>query len=166
MDQPASSFATPPATAPLPRDMAALSAEHSEILTALASLDYAPPALRQQDVYVRDLTERLSALKKRLVQLEARTKKEKKEADELSGSHARKLAYKISGKSAKFEEKASKEQRYVLALALHDCVTLTTKSSGNTSKLLKSSCKQLPTASAWRTTSPWRPSMYVGSDSY
>ncbi|KAJ7271079.1 hypothetical protein C8J57DRAFT_1603391 [Mycena rebaudengoi] len=82
---------------------------HAQLLESIAELDYVPPALVQQDAFVKSLEEQ--ALKKQ-------TKKERKEHEALHNSTARRLTYKLTGNKDRFEAKASKEEReYVEALA-------------------------------------------------
>lgn len=61
-------YGAPPSShLPIGNETVVRLAEHSQILDALSTLNDASPALKQQDVFVQDLTERLAALKTRLV---------------------------------------------------------------------------------------------------
>lgn len=88
-----------------------LSSQHSSILSALAQLDYAPPAFERQAAYVQDVADQLAVVTTALVGLKHKTAKEKREADDLKGSLGRGPGYRLTGRKAEFEEKATKEQR-------------------------------------------------------
>ncbi|KAJ3916480.1 hypothetical protein F5877DRAFT_80841 [Lentinula edodes] len=92
---------------------------HLSLLQTLESLQYAPSALNQQSKYLRDLQAELTSVKKEVKQLGEKTKKERKEHEELRDSTTRRLAARLKGKSGleKFEAKKEKEEReYVVAL--------------------------------------------------
>ncbi|KAJ3890154.1 hypothetical protein GG344DRAFT_89045 [Lentinula edodes] len=92
---------------------------HLSLLQTLESLQYAPSALNQQSKYLRDLQAELASVKKEVKQLGEKTKKERKEHEELRDSTTRRLAARLKGKSGleKFEAKKEKEEReYVVAL--------------------------------------------------
>ncbi|KAJ3881407.1 hypothetical protein F5051DRAFT_397180 [Lentinula edodes] len=92
---------------------------HLSLLQTLESLQYAPSALNQQSKYLRDLQAELASVQKEVKQLGEKTKKERKEHEELRDSTTRRLAARLKGKSGleKFEAKKEKEEReYVVAL--------------------------------------------------
>jgi septal ring factor EnvC (AmiA/AmiB activator) len=87
------------------------SAHHAQLLAQIAELDYVPPALKQQEMYIAALEKDLDALAPQIAELEKTTKKERKEHEALRDSTMRRLAAKITGREEKFAEKASKEER-------------------------------------------------------
>ncbi|KIK66219.1 hypothetical protein GYMLUDRAFT_69961 [Collybiopsis luxurians FD-317 M1] len=92
---------------------------HQSLLQTLNSLQYAPSALAQQTSYLRDLEAELKKVKQAVKQLGEKTKKERKEHEELRDSTTRRLAARLKGKSGveKYEAKKEKEEReYVEAL--------------------------------------------------
>ncbi|CAA7262011.1 unnamed protein product [Cyclocybe aegerita] len=90
---------------------------HSRLLNTISSLEYVPAARKHQAEYVKDLEGQLAAGKKRVAALAEKTKKERKEHEDLRDSTARRLAAKLTGRREKWEEKESKEEReYVEAL--------------------------------------------------
>ncbi|CAA7262016.1 unnamed protein product [Cyclocybe aegerita] len=68
-------------------------------------------ARKHQAEYVKDLEGQLAAGKKRVAALAEKTKKERKEHEDLRDSTARRLAAKLTGRREKWEEKESKEER-------------------------------------------------------
>jgi hypothetical protein len=88
-------------------------ARHRALVRTLAELDYAPSAREQSDAYVRDLNEQKTAADAVLARLARRTEKERAEHLEFSKSVSRKWANRLVGKGAKFDERASKEERCV-----------------------------------------------------
>ncbi|KAJ7582317.1 hypothetical protein C8J56DRAFT_957499 [Mycena floridula] len=92
---------------------------HSTLLSSISALDYVPAALKQQRDHIANLAADLAAASKKLETLTKKTKKERKEHEDLRDSVARKFAYRITGKKDRFEAKATKEEReYVDALEL------------------------------------------------
>ncbi|KAJ3985356.1 hypothetical protein F5890DRAFT_1553243 [Lentinula detonsa] len=92
---------------------------HLSLLQKIETLQYAPSALNQQSKYLHDLEVELGKIKQEVQQLGEKTKKERKEHEELRDSTTRKLAAKLKGKAGieKFEAKKEKEEReYVEAL--------------------------------------------------
>ncbi|KAJ3494460.1 hypothetical protein NLJ89_g10802 [Agrocybe chaxingu] len=90
---------------------------HSRLLNTISSLEYVPAARKHQAEYIKDLEGQLAAGKKRVAALAEKTKKERKEHEDLRDSTARRLAAKLTGRREKWEEKESKEEReYVEAL--------------------------------------------------
>ncbi|KAJ7835927.1 hypothetical protein B0H14DRAFT_2795062 [Mycena olivaceomarginata] len=93
------------------------SPHHAQLLAQIAELDYVPPALKQQEMYIAALEKDLDALAPQIAELEKTTKKERKEHEALRDSTMRRLAAKITGREEKFAEKASKEEKeYIEAL--------------------------------------------------
>ncbi|KAJ3758970.1 hypothetical protein EV360DRAFT_42808, partial [Lentinula raphanica] len=92
---------------------------HTSLLQTIESLQYAPSALKQQSKYLSDLEVELVKVKQEVKQLGAKTKKERKEHEELRDSTTRRLTARLKGKSGieKYEAKKEKEEReYVEAL--------------------------------------------------
>ncbi|KAJ3795748.1 hypothetical protein GGU11DRAFT_208666 [Lentinula aff. detonsa] len=92
---------------------------HLSLLQKIETLQYAPSALNQQSKYLHDLEVEIGKIKQEVQQLGEKTKKERKEHEELRDSTTRKLAAKLKGKAGieKFEAKKEKEEReYVEAL--------------------------------------------------
>ena len=91
---------------------------HSHILSAIAELDHIPSAVLQQVAYVKDLEAQLQRSAEKLEKLAAATKKEREEHVHIRDSTVLRLAHKLVGRKAKYEEKASKEERFVFILNL------------------------------------------------
>ncbi|KAJ3836375.1 hypothetical protein EV361DRAFT_918184 [Lentinula raphanica] len=92
---------------------------HTSLLQTIESLQYAPSALKQQSKYLSDLEVELVKVKQEVKQLGAKTKKERKEHEELRDSTTRRLTARLKGKAGieKYEAKKEKEEReYVEAL--------------------------------------------------
>ncbi|KAJ7092493.1 hypothetical protein B0H15DRAFT_834122 [Mycena belliarum] len=90
---------------------------HAQLLEAVTELDWAPPALVQQDKYIDGLQVEAQRVTAAIRTLAATTKKERKEYEALRDSTARRLTAKFTGRREKFEAKASKEEReYVEAV--------------------------------------------------
>ena len=90
---------------------------HSQLLTTIAELEYVVPSLRQHNAYVADLERQLRNSEKKIGELEAKTKKEKKEHEAIRDSTTKRLTAKLTGRKAKYEEKTEKEEReYIEAL--------------------------------------------------
>ncbi|KAJ2933286.1 hypothetical protein H1R20_g3864, partial [Candolleomyces eurysporus] len=90
---------------------------HSRLLQSCSEVEYAPPALRQHDSYIKDLEGQLAGSDKKVEDLSKITKKERKEHEKLRDSTARRFAAKLSGKLEKFEANQMKEEKeYVDAL--------------------------------------------------
>jgi hypothetical protein len=85
---------------------------HAQLLAAIAELDYVPPALTQQESYIAGLEEEAKRAGAKIKALEWKTRKERKEHEDLRDSSARRLAAKLTGRKEKFEAKASKEERW------------------------------------------------------
>ena len=92
---------------------------HSHILSAIAELDYIPSAVSQQVAYVKDLEAQLQRSAEKLKKLAAATKKEREEHIHIRDSSVLRLAHTLVGKKAKYEEKASKEERFVIISSLY-----------------------------------------------
>ncbi|KAH6912063.1 hypothetical protein BKA70DRAFT_1266442 [Coprinopsis sp. MPI-PUGE-AT-0042] len=90
---------------------------HSELLSTISQLEYVVPSLKQHNAYVGDLENQIKNSEKKLKDLEAKTKKEKKEHEAIRDSTAKRLTAKLTGRKAKYEEKTEKEEReYIEAL--------------------------------------------------
>ena len=90
---------------------------HRELLQTLTDLDYAPSALQQSKSHLKKINRQLRSLDAEVENLTDKTRKEKKEHEDLRDSMARRIAYKLTGKKEKFQSKAEKEEReYVQAL--------------------------------------------------
>ncbi|KAF8999853.1 hypothetical protein BDQ17DRAFT_1410589 [Cyathus striatus] len=93
------------------QEVAANAAYHTELLTNIAELDYVSAALSNQTSYVNDLEKQFAQSRKKLNELQQKTKKERKEHEALKDSTARRLAHKLTGRKEKFEAMESKEER-------------------------------------------------------
>lgn len=113
---------------------------HLSLLQTLESLQYAPSALNQQSKYLRDLQAELASVKKEVKQLGEKTKKERKEHEELRDSTTRRLAARLKGKSGleKFEAKKEKEERFKVFFSLAEVIL--TRNVGNTLWRWKTKC--------------------------
>ncbi|KAF5366731.1 hypothetical protein D9758_006567 [Tetrapyrgos nigripes] len=90
---------------------------HSDLLQTLHSLEYAPSALKEQTRYIADLRTQLKEVKERVNNLALKTKKERKEHEDLRDSLLRRMASTVVGRKEKFEAKKAKEEReYIEAL--------------------------------------------------
>ncbi|KAK3312189.1 hypothetical protein B0H66DRAFT_486442 [Apodospora peruviana] len=86
------------------------SAKNAELLRILAQTDHASPALAQQNRFVAELQANIDASEKRKVAADNKRKKELKDHEKFRDSVMRRFAYKATGKTAKFEAKAAKEE--------------------------------------------------------
>jgi hypothetical protein len=86
---------------------------HTELLTSIEELDYAPSALAQCETYVKDLELQQKTSNETLVRLAKQTAQERREALELKESIVRKWSQKLTGQGKKYKEHLSKEERYV-----------------------------------------------------
>jgi hypothetical protein len=86
---------------------------HSRLLQSCSQVEYAPPALKQHDSYIKDLEGQLTESDKKVEDLAKVTKKERKEHEKLRDSTARRFAAKLSGKLEKFEANQMKEEKWV-----------------------------------------------------
>lgn len=84
---------------------------NQQLLQILAETDYAKPALEQQVRYITDVEHEIKQLDTRIKQLEETRKKELKDHEKYRDSVMKRFAYKVSRKEAKFNEKASKEEK-------------------------------------------------------
>lgn len=90
---------------------------HGRLLTSISKLDYVASALEHQAAYVADLENQKVQSAEKVLALNKRTKKERKEHETLRDSTARRLAHKLTGRKELYEAKESKEEReYVEAL--------------------------------------------------
>lgn len=91
----------------------ALGPHRATLLQSIAALDYAQAAADQQRVYIETLNSSLVSVEKDSRYLDVKMRIEKNDADEMKNSFSRRLAYKLTGQKAKFEARASKEERYL-----------------------------------------------------
>ncbi|KAI0012183.1 hypothetical protein F4779DRAFT_105967 [Xylariaceae sp. FL0662B] len=89
---------------------------NQRILNVLSETDHAVPALEQQKRYIDDLNRELSDLEKRIGALDKQRAKELKDHEKYRDSVMRRFAYRVSGKTGKFEAKAEKEEREYFAV--------------------------------------------------
>ncbi|KAI2784529.1 hypothetical protein F4815DRAFT_126389 [Daldinia loculata] len=89
---------------------------NSELLDILSETDHAQPALEQQKRYVDDLNNELSAAQKRIAVLDKQRAKEFREHKRYRDSVMKRFAYRVSGKTEKFEAKAEKEEKEYFAV--------------------------------------------------
>ncbi|KAF3936788.1 hypothetical protein ABW19_dt0203275 [Dactylella cylindrospora] len=87
---------------------------HASLLSQMADLEHAPFTLEQQQLYLDDLKETLTSLKKELEDLRTVTSKERKLHQDLRDSFARRYAHKLTGRSDKFVSMIEKEEREFL----------------------------------------------------
>jgi ABC-type Zn uptake system ZnuABC Zn-binding protein ZnuA len=86
---------------------------HSRLLTSISNLDYIASALEHQAAYVADLENQKVQSAERVLALNKRTKKERKDHETLRDSTTRRLAHKLTGRKELYEAKESKEERHV-----------------------------------------------------
>lgn len=86
-------------------------ARNTELLRILSDTDYAPPALRQQEGYIKKLEAAILQNKADLRKLVSQREKEHKDHRKYSESVGRRFLYKASGQKDKFATKAGKEER-------------------------------------------------------
>lgn len=93
--------------------IAAAGPRNAQILAVLSDTDYAPAALGQQLAFIADLQASIKQIDSNLTALDARVQKELKDHEKYRDSTVKRFAHKVGGKKsqAKFEEKASKEER-------------------------------------------------------
>jgi len=89
----------------------AATSQNSRLLAILSETDYAPPALDQHKRYIGDLQNEIQKLDNHIQSLEANRAKELKEHEKYRDSNMKRFAYKLSGKTDKFQARASKEER-------------------------------------------------------
>ncbi|KAI1452624.1 hypothetical protein F4805DRAFT_22297 [Annulohypoxylon moriforme] len=92
------------------------SPRHRDLLAILSETDHAPPALEQQKRYIDDLNNELSAIQKRIVVLDGQRAKEFKEHKKYRDSVMKRFAYRVSGKTDKFQARANKEEQEYFAV--------------------------------------------------
>ncbi|KAI1469672.1 uncharacterized protein F4812DRAFT_298205 [Daldinia caldariorum] len=89
---------------------------NSELLAILSETDHAQPALEQHRRHVDDLNNELSAIRERISRLDKQRAKELKEHQKYRDSVMKRFAYRVSGKTDKFEAKAEKEEKEYFAV--------------------------------------------------
>lgn len=87
-----------------------------ELLAILSETDYAPPALEQQKRFIDDLNKELSNIQRRIAILDRQRIQEFKEHKKYRDSVMKRFAYRVSGKTDKFQAKAEKEEREYFAV--------------------------------------------------
>ncbi|KUI61655.1 hypothetical protein VP1G_08814 [Cytospora mali] len=87
------------------------SARNSELLRILHETESAIPALEAQKRYVADLEKQVADATNKLTQLAIKRKQELKEHESYRDSVMKRFAYKVSGKTDKFDARAAKEER-------------------------------------------------------
>lgn len=93
--------------------IAAAAPRNAELLATLSKTDYAPAALKQQNAFIADLQASLKQTDATIAKLDQTVKKELKDHEKYRDSTVKRFASKLGGKKsqAKFEEKASKEEK-------------------------------------------------------
>ena len=87
------------------------SARNAELLHALHDTESAAPALDAQKRYVADLEKQAAEAALNLKRLATKRKRELKEHESYRDSVMKRFAYKVSGKTDKFDARAAKEER-------------------------------------------------------
>ncbi|KAI1382017.1 hypothetical protein F4677DRAFT_12479 [Hypoxylon crocopeplum] len=87
-----------------------------ELLAILSETDHALPTLEQQKRYIGDLNRELSTVQKRIMALDKQRAKEFKEHKKYRDSVMKRFAYRVSGKTDKFEARAEKEEQEYFAV--------------------------------------------------
>lgn len=87
------------------------SARNTELLRILYDTQSASPDLEAQKRYVADLEKQVADATLKLEQLGAKRKQELKDHEAYRDSVMKRFAYKVSGKTDKFEARAAKEER-------------------------------------------------------
>lgn len=87
------------------------SARNTELLHTLHETESAVPDLDAQKSYIDDLERQLAEATRKLQQLNERRKRELKEHESYRDSVMKRFAYKIGGKTDKFEARAAREER-------------------------------------------------------
>lgn len=107
--------------------------KNKELLTILAETDYAASALDQQEKYITNLEQEISALDGTVKKLELIRIKELNQHEVYRDSTVKRFAYTVTGKSKKFQAKASKgEKEYLGALEEEHQAKETRKSTAMT----------------------------------
>ncbi|KAL7629508.1 hypothetical protein AAE478_001029 [Parahypoxylon ruwenzoriense] len=88
---------------------------NTELLAILSETDHALPALEQQKQNLQHLDNELSVTRKRIAALHKQRVKEFKEHKKYRDSVMKRFAYRVSGKTGKFEAKAEKEEHEYFA---------------------------------------------------
>ncbi|KAI1134491.1 hypothetical protein F5Y05DRAFT_206529 [Hypoxylon sp. FL0543] len=87
-----------------------------ELLTILSETDHAPPTLEQHRRFINDLNNELTTIQRRIAVLDKQRLKEFKEHKKYRDSVMKRFAYRVSGKTDKFEAKAEKEEQEYFAV--------------------------------------------------
>lgn len=87
--------------------------KNDELLGVLRQTDYAEAALKQQEVYVKDLENELTKLVTQIREYERTTQIEKSEFEKYRDSNVKRFAYKLGGSRGKdkFQSRTEKEER-------------------------------------------------------
>ncbi|OTB06739.1 hypothetical protein M426DRAFT_107104 [Hypoxylon sp. CI-4A] len=89
---------------------------NSELLAIVSETDHAPAALEEHKRYIADLNNELSNLQKRIATLDKQREKEFKEHKKYRDSVMKRFAYRVGGKTGKFEARAEKEEKEYFAV--------------------------------------------------
>lgn len=91
--------------------LAAAASKNAELLSALAETDWAPTSLKQVHAYIENIQAQISHTDKLLADLHKKTVVEQKDHEKYRDSRMRRFAYRMGGKTEKFEAKAENEER-------------------------------------------------------
>ncbi|QIX01377.1 hypothetical protein AMS68_006894 [Peltaster fructicola] len=93
--------------------IANFASKNEELLGVLERTDYAEAALKQQEVYVKDLENELTKLVQQIRTYEQKTKVEKAEFEKYRDSNIKRFAYKLGGTKGKekFQSRSEKEEK-------------------------------------------------------
>jgi hypothetical protein len=94
-------------------EIRAAAQRHTDLLAGIDELDFAPPALAQCEIYVKELEQQKKTSDEMLLRLVKHTAQERREALELKESIVRKWSQKLMGQGKKYKESLSKEERCV-----------------------------------------------------
>ena len=94
--------------------------ENNALLKTLQETDYATAAIQQNQQYIQTLTKQIQESEVKLKKLDLQRQKEQKDHEKYRESTMKRLAFKLSGKAEKFEERQKKEEReYFEAVQAH-----------------------------------------------
>jgi hypothetical protein len=87
------------------------SSKNAQLLAILARTDYAKPALKKQNEFIRDLQTASAANKQHVDRLTKNLAKEQKEHESYKDSVMKRFAFRATGQKEKFAARAEKEER-------------------------------------------------------
>ncbi|KAI2606649.1 hypothetical protein GGR54DRAFT_644031 [Hypoxylon sp. NC1633] len=93
-----------------------LAPRNNELLSILSATDHAAPTLEEQKRYINDLNKELSTVQKHVIALDKQRVKEFKEHKKYRDSVVKRFAYRVGGKTDKFQAKAEKEEHEYFAV--------------------------------------------------